>query len=162
MAGNIPGPVARPLADRFWEKVEKTGTCWLWRGATTGGQYGLIGSGGRGVRKLLLAHRVSWELHFGPIPKGLVVRHKCDVKGCVNPEHLLVGTHRENAQDAIRSGAFFCGERHYNAKLNEHSVREIRRRGDAGEQFKSIADDFGVRPETVKRITDRMSWKHVT
>src|SRR5260221_8514726 len=67
----------RPLATRFWEKVDKTKTCWLWTGGTARWGYGSIGAGAPSYRTLV-AHRVAWELQKGPIPKGHWVLHKCD------------------------------------------------------------------------------------
>ena len=94
------------LAFRFWTKVIKGETCWLWVGARAGRPrqpYGKMGAGGhRG--KTLRASRVSWELHNGPIPTTLQVLHKCDNGLCVNPAHLFLGTHVDNMKDAIQKG----------------------------------------------------------
>ncbi len=90
----------RPLVERFWEKVEvrrREDECWEWHGAKARG-YGQIVKAGRGG-KLLRAHRVSWELEHGPIPDGLIVRHRCDNRGCVNPSHLELGTRKDNNHD---------------------------------------------------------------
>src|SRR5262245_56294238 len=81
---------------RFWSKVQKTETCWLWTGAKTRG-YGAINIDHHAV----LAHRVSYELHIGPIPDGLYVLHRCDVHACVRPDHLFLGTHLDNIQDMV-------------------------------------------------------------
>lgn len=86
----------KPLADRFWPKVDKAGPggCWLWTASLNTNGYGQINSGGRG--RPLLAHRVAYELVIGPIPDGLPLDHLCRVHSCVNPAHLEPVTNREN------------------------------------------------------------------
>jgi hypothetical protein len=82
---------------RFWAKVEKTETCWLWTGHTSksGGRYG---KGGYGQYRSRMAHRLAWELIRGPIPEGLVLDHLCEVTRCVNPDHLEPVTTQENTR----------------------------------------------------------------
>ncbi len=99
------------VEERFWEKVSKGPGCWQWTGgrvgdrATESGRYGRFAtSTTRGSVVLVLPHRFSWELHHGPIPDGLQVLHACDNPACVNPHHLLLGTHRANMVDAGRKG----------------------------------------------------------
>jgi len=90
----------RSLAERFWEKVSKTATCWLWTAGSQKAGYGRFKVNG----KLQGAHRVAYELTNGPIPAGLVLCHRCDNPQCVNPAHLFPGTHGDNARDAIQKG----------------------------------------------------------
>ena len=120
----------RPLADRFWERVKKTATCWLWTGATNGVGYGLIGKGRAGEGNAY-AHRVSWEIHFGPIPAGLYVCHSCDNPPCVRPDHLFVASNSQNIIDARDKGRLTRqhGTGRPNAKLTDADVAEIRRLG---------------------------------
>lgn len=94
-----------PLSVRFERNVnrETASGCWEWTGAKTGKGYGAIGAGGT-KGKMLVAHRVSWEIHRCPIPDGLVLCHRCDNRGCVNPEHLFVGTQRDNILDMFAKG----------------------------------------------------------
>jgi hypothetical protein len=84
-----------PLAERFWPKVQKTETCWLWMAGTDRKGYGVIGQGRRPAR-MLQAHRVAYELCVGAIPEGLVLDHLCRNPPCVNPSHLEPVTNREN------------------------------------------------------------------
>lgn len=152
-----------PFDDRFWSKVDKSGECWIWTGARLG-KYGET-SDERGV---LLAHRASWELHFGPIPEGMWVLHNCpsgDNPLCVNPAHLWLGTALDNNLDAIRKGRpnpgnpKIVGELNPTARLTENDVREIRRRAQAGESQRSLAREYGV--ASVNALVHRRQWKHV-
>jgi len=95
-------PVDLAALSRFWSKVRKTeGGCWLWIGSQTApGWHGIIMWEGRRQT----AHRVSWQIHRGPIPDGLKVLHRCDVAPCVNPAHLWLGTQRDNMQDCSAKG----------------------------------------------------------
>jgi hypothetical protein len=95
--GNTP-PKQPPEVRFFWH-VKKTKTCWLWTGAILKGKkngYGMFG----GAR----AHRWSYEYHIGAIPSGMRVLHTCDVRNCVNPQHLWIGTDRDNARDREAKG----------------------------------------------------------
>jgi len=98
------------LATRLWTKVEKTETCWLWRGATNGVGRPGVGHGQISVtvgpyrKKRVYAHRLAWELAYGPVPEGMCVLHRCDIPNCVNPEHLFLGTPADNVRDCITKG----------------------------------------------------------
>ena len=86
--------------ERFWAKVEKSNSCWLWRANCNPEGYGQFWLNG----KLEKAHRISWTFKHGAIPDRLLVLHKCDNPPCVNPEHLFLGTDRDNSRDRIRKG----------------------------------------------------------
>lgn len=144
------------LEDRFWPKVIKGPDCWGWNASTVKG-YGKIWLSGRNEP----AHRVSYELHFGPIPEGLVVRHKCDNRACTNPEHLELGTTADNQRDKVVRGRSLKGERHSLAKLTNDEVRQIRRLHSEGVRSGKIAKRFGIDRTNVWQIATRRTWRHI-
>jgi hypothetical protein len=111
-------PARTPIADRFYDKVEKTDTCWLWTAAKVRNGYGIIGAGGAG-NGFLYAHRVSYELSVGPIPDGLFLDHLCRVRHCVNPEHLEPVTTAENCRRAA-AAVTHCPQGHVYDEANTY------------------------------------------
>jgi hypothetical protein len=94
-----------PLADRFWSHCDQTGECWLWLGSVKNSGYGMAYTGMKAGRAIYrTAHRVAYELAHGVIPHGMQVMHTCDVKLCVNPDHLSLGTHADNMRDMASKG----------------------------------------------------------
>lgn len=148
------------LEKRFWAKVERRDRkdCWLWTASTARGGYGQLGDPERGNVK---AHRLSWELHRGPVPDGLQVLHQCDQPRCVNPGHLFLGTNVDNHRDKMRKNRHAVGAAHGAAKLTEEDVIAIWRRAAAGERQKLLADEYGVSQPTVSDIVRRRTWRHV-
>src|SRR5271154_3907006 len=147
---------------QFGEKVGIGPGCWLWLGRCeklTG--YGICWMDGEGRKRG--AHRVMWELVFGPIPPNLHVCHHCDNPPCVNPDHLFLGTTRDNLRDAARKGRTFrpTGEKHPMHKLSEKDVREIRTRRANGEGPIALGKEFGVGYKQIWRICKGGNWGHV-
>lgn len=136
--------------------------CWLWKrslGVWGYGQTNLVGLPPK-------AHRASWVLHYGPIPAGLCVLHRCDTPACVRPDHLFLGTHADNVADRDAKGRTGhsmgrSGEKNAMSKLTAREVRAIYRRANAGEVQDSLATEFGVSATCVSKIVRRTRWKEV-
>ena len=138
--------------------------CWEWTAAKFKRGYGQFGL----FRKTLQAHRVSWIIANGAIPKaaghhGICVCHRCDNPSCVNPGHLFLGTHTDNMRDmeAKDRRVYFCGESHGSSKLTDSQVLDIRSRYKSGELAKKLAQEYGVWPSAVSKIITRENWKHI-
>lgn len=156
---------AVPLMERFMRHVRQLDSgCWEWTGARCGERQGRGQSSLPGGRKTL-AYRVAWILHRGPIPSGMKVCHRCDVPLCVNPDHLFLGTQKENIQDAVKKGHMrgpgTRGETHSRARLTEVQVLEIRRRAAGPINVCAIAREYGVSRGTVRLILDGTNWRHL-
>lgn len=138
--------------------------CWLWELSLVDGYGGAVvptrKAEGARHRK---AHRLSYEAFVGPIPDGLLVCHKCDVRACCNPDHFFLGTKFDNASDMIAKGrkAPCHGELNGYAKMDAAKVREVRERLRAGETQCAIADDMGFHQTTVSDIKRGRTWSHV-
>lgn len=153
-------PPTPTVEERFWSKVAVAGPseCWPWKASVTGNSgYGTLKDAGREVK----AHRFSYELHHGPIPEGLVVRHDCDVRHCVNPAHLRIGTPLDNVQDMVDRGRACKGEAKPSAKLTEADVRHIRALVSAGRGHREVARMYGMSHRTIGDIVHHRKWKHV-
>lgn len=151
--------------ERFWRGVQKTRGCWNFRPNREHGYRQMLVKG-----RAVIAHRFSWELHFGPIPDGLIVCHHCDNRACVRPDHLFLGTHATNATDKIRKGRAGWpaphnpsrGEDRYNARLTEKDVKKIRRHYENGTASQAdMARKYGLSRETIGKIVHRKKWSHV-
>ena len=140
---------------RFWDKVDKTDSCWLWTGSMNTYGYGQVKLNCKNYQ----AHRVSWFLIGSTIPEGHVIRHKCRDRKCVNPEHLETGTQAENMADMIRDGTSNIGEKNPCVKLTEAQVLEIRKRSTEN-QYR-LAEEYGVARANISYIIHRRTWKHI-
>lgn len=152
----ILGPHERNLKgvdvmDRLFGRCEWSPSgCWLYPVRTQNRGYSTLYFDGRTRR----AHIAAWEIVNGPVPSNLYVCHRCDVRNCVNPAHLFLGTPRENSLDAKRKGRL--------GRLRDDDVREIRRRRASGELGTKIAADLGVSPAYVYNIARRVQRTDVT
>ena len=166
--------------ERFNKRyIKKPNGCWEWTGCKKSSGYGQLSIAGKGA---VAAHRISFEIHNGPIPKGLFVCHKCDNPSCVNPKHLFVGTSYDNVMDCVRKGRhagsknirkvmklfnwkrlrnIARGEKHHRAILNKEKVLRIRRLHMKGTSFIGISRKMGVACKTIQDVCSRDTWKNV-
>lgn len=150
------------FVQRFWSKVDKSGDCWIWKAAVSKYGYGMVG------RRLWrsTAHRVAYVITNGEIPKGLLVRHKCDNPPCVNPAHLELGTHADNMHDMVVRGRTNNqrGEKASGAKLSNAQAKEMHARYHAknGPSQPALAAEYGVSSHCVFRVVHRRSYKPAT
>lgn len=150
----MKGYKPRPAEERFWSRVliREANDCWLWLGCLTAVGYGNLGLPGR---KSVGAHRFSWALANGPIPDGLWVLHRCDVRHCVNPSHLFLGTVADNQADMKSKGRAARGSRVPNSKLSPEHVLAIRA---SDEDLGTLARRFNISKPTICDIRTRRSW----
>lgn len=149
----------RPTPAEQYEKFcgkRNADQCWEWTG-TVGQRYGYgqirIGN------VLWAAHRLSYTVHFGEVPEGLFVLHRCDNRKCTNPSHLFLGTLQDNVADMVAKGRNCRGERSAQAVLTEDEARQIMA---ASGTYTEIGRDFGVSRVTVSKIKHGRAWKHVS
>lgn len=149
-----------PIA-RFWDHVDISpdpNGCWVWRGLTSTGGYGLVTI----HYKMYRTHQLAYELMTGPIPPGALVLHSCDNPPCVNPAHLRLGTDKDNALDRVARGRQIQGTVHHNAKLTDDAVRDIRRLHAAGANISQLSRQFDINRHQIRDVIRRKWWKHVT
>lgn len=145
----------------FWSRVQKPVGCWLYDGAREINGYGYLKNPFR-EPKYITAHRLAWILKNGPIPEGMSVLHKCDIRGCINPDHLFLGSHEDNMADKVRKGRHHRGELSTKAKLTLEQVREIRRDyklySKRRSNAKELAAKYGISGNTITCIIAGRSW----
>lgn len=137
---------------RFWEKVARGDSCWLWTAAQTGNGYGTFKVDGN----MYAAHRIAYLLAFGPPEEDVL--HRCGTPLCVRPEHLYDGDAKANARDRIGHGTHPGGEMNPRARLTETDVRMIR---SSAEGDAALAARFGVAISTIYAARTGLTWRHL-
>jgi hypothetical protein len=150
------------LVDRFWNKFKRPKKgCWEWAGAKDPNGYGNIeeGHGSKSCRTVHPAHRLSWKLFNGPIPNGMRVLHKCDNPSCVRPDHLFLGTQKDNLVDCKNKGRTAKGEKNGRSKLRQKDIDKIRKLCSSGKHTQQeIASIFNINQSHVSRIISNFVW----
>lgn len=151
-----------PLVTRLLARVDidNCSGCWNWTGTGSADGYGQLAIGGRTQR----AHRLSYSFHFGPIPKGMHVCHRCDNRRCLNPDHLFLGTNADNMADKVSKGRQSCtggrkGASHTLAKLTDGDIVAIR--AATGISQRKLAKQYGVSQVNICFIRSGRAWKHI-
>ncbi|KKM63634.1 hypothetical protein LCGC14_1509500 [marine sediment metagenome] len=140
----------KTLKEQFHEKYISTPAgCWMWTGSLKPAGYGTMWLNEKNIH----AHRLSWQLHNGTIPDGLFVLHKCDVPGCVNPEHLFLGTQKDNIADCAKKN------RSNKSLLTWDDVRNIRAKLSQGVLQYVLAEEYNVHRTTIYHIRKRKTWR---
>lgn len=155
----------RTIEDKFWERVtpKSKDECWLWEGAVYNCGYGIIAWEG----KRYMAHRLSYEIHYGKLKEGMMACHHCDVRNCVNPYHLFEGTGKDNMQDALKKGRLdhvieACRNRVNPArKLTPSDVLEIREARSKGVSAIALGKAYGVDRNTIYLALKGVHYKEV-
>lgn len=131
--------------------------CWNWKSSITHRGYGEFTY----LNKLLRAHRASYEVFKGEIPKGLFVLHTCDNRRCSNPNHLFLGTNKDNMQDMVNKNRQAVGERNTNSVLTADKVKQIKKLLTIESNISSIARQYSVDHKTIRQIRDNKTWRHI-
>lgn len=148
----------KTLEERFWPKVNKSDDCWLWTASIDDSGYGRFHTVGMEWDR---AHRVSWRIHYGEIPDGLRVLHRCDTPACVNPNHLFLGTQADNIADMVAKGRNVLSGLN-NHKLTPEQVRQIRQDYIPYKVSRTkLAKRFNVHPDTIDRILRGITYRHI-
>lgn len=149
----------KPVEERFWDKVDTTGKgCWPFTGYVAPNGYGRFKYGDYVTN----ASRVAWQLVNGPIPDGQIILHTCDNPTCCRPDHLRLGTYKDNSADAIAKGRHAHGETNGRSKLTAKDVLEIRQIYETtGISMAKLARLYGVSNRQLRDIINGIYWRHV-
>lgn len=155
----MPATIPIPSLFRHYRKRTRLGPkgCWLWLGCKTKRGYGRVTF----QQRNFILHRLVWSILKGPVPRGIDVCHRCDIPACWNVDHLFLGTRQDNLSDAVAKGRMARGSAHYNARLRESDIEDIRRRLLVGHTHREIADSYCVVRETISQIAQRKNWAWV-
>lgn len=135
-------------------EIDEQSQCWIWQLAKNHDGYGVATC----EKKYVRAHRLSYALLCGEVPDGMCVLHRCDVRSCVNPDHLFIGTPADNSADMVRKGRSAAGSSHSQAVLSEIEVTEILASSDSQ---RDLAARYGVSHGTIAHIKLRNTWRGV-
>lgn len=153
--------ISDKIAENFKNKYQKIDNgCWEWQRALDGGGYGILKNS---QKRNFKAHRVAYYLAYGDFNERLLVLHKCDNPKCVNPDHLFLGTNKDNTRDMLNKNRHCFGERQHKSKLNEIQVLSIRDKFErlCAEIKNNLADEYGTSSSNINAIVSRTSWKHL-
>ena len=156
-----PDHIVHDTESRFWAKVKKLDgidSCWVWIARQDDDMYGRFCYNGKTIK----ATHYSWKLYTGRlVPKSLIICHKCDHPYCVNPNHLFIGTRKDNSEDMVSKGRSSMGEKQGLSKLTEGQVRLIRELRLSGITTKQLSNQFSCSKNTIGDICRGKTWTHI-
>jgi hypothetical protein len=144
---------------RFFSKVEKTDSCWIWKAKARCNGYGLFKINQRNIP----AHRISYQIHNGDFDFNLHVLHKCDIRNCVNPDHLFLGTNKDNVDDKVSKDRQAKGSDNGNSILSENDVIEIKEllKYKYYGYIRHMMKKYNVSERCILDIKSGRTWKHI-
>jgi hypothetical protein len=135
-------------------RVPESG-CWLWIGSLTNNGYGRMTFG---AKTEFLSHRLSYEQKYGEIPNGMLALHHCDVKCCVNPDHIFIGTQQDNMTDKVMKNRQAKGAHHGMARLTEEQAKEVK---FSDQKTSDLAKKFNCSAVMIRQIRGGLYWRHL-